>query len=222
MKLLLTSAGLSNKSISDALFRLVGKPAADTSLVFIPTASNLEIGDKDWLITDLINLKKQGFKSIEITDISAVGEDIWRPSLDRSDIIYFEGGNTYHLMRWLNRSGLSDTLSDILRDKVYVGVSAGSMVTGPDMALKLSQQLYEEDMIETEVLPGLGYVDFYFLPHLNSEYFSKFNRENLEKVADDIPKKIYALDDDSALSIVDGKVEVVSQGEWFVLNSDGV
>ncbi|MDO8424039.1 MAG: peptidase E, partial [bacterium] len=90
MKLLLTSGGITNKSIAKALFELVGKKPEDTSLVFIPTASNIEKGDKDWLINDLINLKKQPFKSISITDISAVPEVVWRPQMEEADILFFE------------------------------------------------------------------------------------------------------------------------------------
>ena len=177
MKLLLTSKGIINNSIANALFELTEKKPKETTVVFIPTASNAEIGDKDWLITDLANLKKQNFKSIEITDISAVDEKIWKPSLERADILFFEGGNTYHLMRWLNKSGLSEMLPDLLKDKVYVGASAGSMVTNPDLVLKFSQLIYEEYMLETEELKGLNFVDFYFLPHLNSEEFKKIKRQ---------------------------------------------
>jgi len=143
MKLLLTSNGISNSSIANALFSLTGKKPEETTLVFIPTASNVETGDKDWLIKDLLNLKKLNFKSIEITDISAVDEKIWKPSFERADVLFFEGGNTYHLMRWLNKSGLAKILPELLKDKVYVGVSAGSMVSNPDLALKLSQIIYE-------------------------------------------------------------------------------
>jgi len=218
MKLLLTSSGLTNSSIVNALFELTGKKPEETTIVFIPTASNVEVGDKDWFITDLINLKKQNFKSIEITDISAVEENIWKPSLERADVLFFEGGNTYHLMRWLNKSGLANLLPELLKDKVYVGVSAGSMVTNPDLALKLSQVLYEEDLLETEELKGLNFVDFYFLPHLNSEWFKKMRRENIEKVGKEISRPIYALDDNSALKIVDNKIEVISEGKWFVIN----
>ncbi len=221
MKLLLTSSGLTNTKIAEALFELTGKKPEDTSLVFIPTASNVEVGDKDWFISDLINLKKQNFKSIEITDISAVTEEIWRPSLERADVLYFEGGNSYHLMRWLNKSGLTSLFSELLRDKVYVGVSAGSMITGHDLDLKLSQEIYKEDMLETENLAGLNFVDFYFLPHLNAEWFENVRRENIEEVAKNINKTIYALDDNSALKIVDGKIEVVGDGEWFVLEGAG-
>ncbi len=218
MKLLLTSSGLTNKSIANALFELTGKKPEETTVVFVPTASNVESEDKGWLITDLINLKKQNFKSIEITDISAVDEEIWKPSFERADVLFFEGGNPYHLMRWLNKTGLTNTLSELLRDKVYVGVSAGSMVTNPDLNLKLSQQVYEEDRIRTEEMKGLNFVNFYFLPHLNSEWFKKLRRENIEKVAENITIPIYALDDESALKIIDDKIEIVSEGDWFVLN----
>jgi dipeptidase E len=218
MKLLLTSGGLTNNSIAKALFELTGKKPEETTLVFIPTASNIEGGDKDWLITDLINLKKQNFKSIEITDISAVDEKIWRPSLERADVLYFEGGNTHHLMRWLNKSGLAKLLPELLKDKVYVGMSAGSMVTNPDLSLKVSQELYDEDLLETEELKGLNFVYFYFLPHLNSPWFKKMTKENVEKVGQEMDRITYALDDDSALKIVDNEIEVISEGEWFVIN----
>ncbi|MBN2095632.1 MAG: Type 1 glutamine amidotransferase-like domain-containing protein [Candidatus Aenigmarchaeota archaeon] len=218
MKLLLTSMGLTNDSIASALFEMTGKRPEETTLVFIPTASNAEAGDKSWLIADLINLKKLNFKAIEITDISAVDETIWKPSLERADVLFFEGGNTYHLMRWLNKSGLAKALPELLKDKVYVGLSAGSMVTNPDLSLKLSQELFEEDMLETEELKGLNFVDFYFLPHLNSEWFKKVRKENIEKVGQEISRKIYALDDNSALKIIGNKIEVISEGEWFVIN----
>src|SRR3989344_6928319 len=98
MKLLLTSGGITNQSIAKALFDLVGKKPEDTSLVFVPTAANVETENKDWFINDLINLKKQNFKSIFITDISAVPESIWRPQMEKADILFFEGGDTYYLM----------------------------------------------------------------------------------------------------------------------------
>jgi dipeptidase E len=216
MKLLLTSNGISNKSISEALVDLIGKPYHETSIVYIPTAANVEVGDKDWQINDLLNLKKQGFKQIEIADISAVEKEIWLPKLEQADVLFFEGGDTFHLMRWLNKSGLSSMLPDLLKTKVYVGVSAGSMVTCKDLALKLSQVVYEEDLDETESLTALNLVDFYFLPHLNSEYFKKLREDPIKTAVQGMTEKIYAVDDMSALKVVDGKVEVISEGEWLV------
>lgn len=218
MKLLLTSGGITNKKIAKALFDLVGKKPKDISLVFIPTASNVEMGDKGWFIDDLINLKKQGFKSINIADISAVPENIWRPQFEKTDILFFEGGDEYNLMEWINKSSLAKLLPKFLKTKVYVGLSAGSMVTNPDLALEISQTLYGEDLDRTESMLGLNYVNFYFIPHLNSPHFPKLIEKNIRKMAKGTPKKVYAMDDQSALKVVDGKVEVISEGKWFVVN----
>ncbi len=218
MKLLLTSCGLTNKSIADALFDLVGKKPEDTSLVFIPTASNVEKGDKEWLIDDLINLKKQNFKSIDIADISAIDKKLWLPRIEEADVLFFGGGNTYHLMEWLNKSGLAEILPELLKTKIYVGLSAGSMVTNKDLALKISQIVYEEDLDKTEKMKGLNYVNFYFLPHLNSPHFPKLREEKIKEAIKGMTEKIYAMDDNSALKIVDEKVEIISEGKYLIFN----
>jgi|SRR3989339_53258 len=218
MKLLLTSSGITNQSIADALFSLTEKKPEDTTLVFIPTAANVEAGDKSWLINDLLNLKKLNFKSIEITDISAVDEKIWKPSLEGADVLFFEGGNTYHLMECLNKSGLTKMLPELLKNKVYVGLSAGSMVTNKDLMLKSSQSLYGEDLDKNYEMAGLNYVDFYFLPHLNSNYFVNLREDLIKNAFKNMSEKIYVLDDNSALKIIDEKIEVISEGKWFTIN----
>jgi dipeptidase E len=218
MKLLLTSGGITNKSIEKALFDLVGKKPENTSLVFIPTASNVEMGDKDWLIDDLAGLKKLGFKSVDIADISAVPENIWKPKFEGADVMFFEGGDTYHLMEWVNKSGLVKLLPEYLKSKVYVGVSAGSMITNPDLARKISQVVYEEDLDKDRDLEGLNYVDFYFLPHLNSPYFPILTEENIKKAVQGMTKKVYVADDETALKVVDEKVEIISEGKYLEYN----
>ncbi|MEQ1561650.1 MAG: Type 1 glutamine amidotransferase-like domain-containing protein, partial [Nitrospira sp.] len=161
MKLLLTSGGLTNKTIENTLFELVGKKPEDTTLCFIPTAATIETGDKGWFINDLKNIDKQGFKSVSIADISAVPENVWKPQMDEADVLFFSGGNTYHLMEWVNKSGLTKLLPELLKTKVYAGLSAGSMITNPDLAAKISQAIYDEDYDKLGEVPGLNYVDFY-------------------------------------------------------------
>lgn len=217
MKLLLSSNGFSNQAIANALFELVGKRPEDTNLVFIPTASNVETGDKDWFIDDLINIKKQNFKSVAIADISAVPENIWRPQFEEADVLFFEGGNTYHLMHWINRSGLVKLLPEMLKTKVYVGSSAGSMITGPDLDLRLSKAIYAEEA-EKDSMAGLGFVDFYFLPHLDSPHFAARIEANLKDALREITRKTYLLDDQSALKVVGGKVEHVGGGKYLEFN----
>src|SRR3989344_2541480 len=216
MKLLLTSNGLSNKSIAKALVDLVGKPAKETSLAFIPTAMNAGGGDKGWFIDDLSNIKKQNFKNIDIVDISALPKKIWLPRIEAADVLFFSGGNTSHLMRWLKESGLAKLLPELLKTRVYAGISAGSIVTNPTLTLSSKdKKIYYEEKFGYKNEKALGFVDFYIRPHFNSPYFPQARKEYLEKVAKDIPDIIYALDDNSALKVVDGKVEIISEGEYL-------
>ncbi|MFA6601921.1 MAG: Type 1 glutamine amidotransferase-like domain-containing protein [Candidatus Paceibacterota bacterium] len=217
MKLLLTSGGLTNQAIAEALFDLVGKRPEETSLVFIPTASSIETEDKKWLIDDLMNIKKQNFKKITITDISAVPEKIWRPQLEEADVIFFGGGNSYYLMDWINKSGLVAILPELLKTRVYVGLSAGSMVTAPNLNVRLSKTLYGAEA-EKETMAGLGYVNFLFLPHLNSPDFPIRVESTMKSALKEAKQKTYVLDDESALKITDGKMEVVGGGKWLEVN----
>lgn len=118
----------------------------------------------------------------------------------------------------MNESGLAELIPELLRNKVYVWASAGSMVTNPDLDLKLSQIIYEEEMTETESIDWLGLVDFYFLPHLDSVYFQKMREEKIEQVAKTISRKIYALDDNCAISIDWEDILVVGGGKYRIYN----
>ncbi len=219
MRLLLTSNGLSNDSIAKALFELVGKAPAETTVAFIPTAMNVGRGDKDWFVDDLVNIKKQGLACLDVVDISALLIEIWKPRLEAADVLFFSGGHTSHLMRWIVESGLKELLPEFLKTKVWAGISAGSMVTNPTLALSSNdKKIYYEEVTGYRSEDGLGYVDFYIRPHYNSTYFPKASKEYLEDMATDFKAKIYALDDMSALKVADDIVEIISEGEYLVLN----
>jgi len=218
MKLLLTSNGLSNQSIAKALFELVGKPASETTIVFIPTAMNIARGDKGWFINDLYNIKKQGCQFVDIVDISALPKDIWQPRIEAGDILFFSGGHTSHLMRWLKESGLAELLPELLKTRVYAGISAGSMVASPTLALSDNdKKIYYEEKFGYRNEEALHLVDVYMRPHFNSSNFPRARKEYIENIAKETGKSIYALDDESALKIIDGKIEVVTEGEYLKL-----
>jgi dipeptidase E len=220
MKLLLTSNGLSNESIAKALFDLVGKPASETAIAFIPTAMNASKSDKSWFIDDLSNIKKQEPKLVDIVDISALPKNVWLPRLESADVLFFSGGNSFHLMRWINESGLAELLPELLKTKVWAGISAGSMVTNPTLALSgKDKKIYYEETFGKVGEAALNLVPFYTRPHFNSPDFPHSTKEYLEELAKEFPDTIYALDDNSALKVVDGKVEIVSEGEYLVLNN---
>ncbi|MDO8452778.1 MAG: Type 1 glutamine amidotransferase-like domain-containing protein [bacterium] len=215
MKLLLTSAGFTNKSIAKACEELTGKPLKKLKLAFVPTAANVEEGDKDWLINDLYRTRKL-FKEVDIIDISAVGKEIWEPRLRGADVLMFGGGNSFHLMNCLEKSGLKDLLPELLKTKVYVGISAGSICCGP--SLKSLKSWYYPDLEDEKGDIALKFVNFHFRPHLNSKWFPKVREEILEEFAKEFPEPFYALDDQSAIKVDGEKVTIVSEGVWKKFN----
>jgi dipeptidase E len=139
MKLLLTSAGITNDSIRDALVELLGKPGtegkarsaiAEASAVCIPTAVYaLPDGPSDaWLMLRAFNLGWRSYSVLELTALPSLLEEHWLPALEAADVLLVGGGNTGYLSYWLQQSGLAARLPTLLRDTVYVGVSAGSML----------------------------------------------------------------------------------------------
>lgn len=218
MKLLLTSAGFTNKSIANAFLRLSGKSFNKLNLVFIPTAADVEDGDKDWLITDYSNCKKLGFASIDIVDISAVPQDIWLPRIKKADVLLFGGGNTYYLMSWLKKSGLEKMLTELLRTRIYVGISAGSMVATKNLRMSTSQKLYSEKVFPLKDDSGLGFVNFHVRPHFNSKFFPKLITKHIQESAKEITEPVYAIDDNTAIVFNGNKIEVVSEGKWKKFN----
>jgi len=217
MKLLLTSGGLTNKTICKALSDLIGTSKSKINVAYIPTAANVEDGSKEWLINDLSNIKDQGYP-VDIVDISAVDKDIWLPRLKKADVIFFGGGNTFYLMSWLRKSGLDKLLPELLKTRVYVGISAGSIVATINLRMSSSQKSYSEKVFPLQNDKGLGFVIFHVRPHLNSRYFPRLKVKNLAKIAKDIPETVYAIDDNSAVVVNGKEVKVVSEGKWVKFN----
>lgn len=217
MKLLLTSTGLKNKAIFNALIDLVGKPAKEISIAFIPTAANYERGDKGWFIEDLVNIKKQGFKSLDIIDISALPKKSWLKGLHSSDVLFFEGGNTFYLMHWVEKSGLKQILKKLIKDKVYVGSSAGSCIAGPKVLTPL-QELFPDEENKHNIVDGLNFVPFHIVPHLNSSYFKELKEAKIRKLAEKINEPIYVIDDECAIKVINNNIEVVGNGKHFEIN----
>lgn len=219
MKLLLTSGGITNSTIAKALLDLVGKKAEEINLAFIPTAANASPHDKGWFIDNLWEIKQQNYKLTDIVDISALPKEIWQPRLENADVLFFSGGSTQHLARWLNESGLKDLLPELLKTRVYVGVSAGTIIASPTLALDNKEKIkFYKESFGQSTSEGLGFVDFYIRPHLNASNHPHATRELLAEIAKQIPQTIYGIDNQMAIKVVDGKVEVVGEGKYVAFN----
>jgi dipeptidase E len=214
MKLLLTSAGIKNESIANAILDLLALPANKVKAIFVPTAANVEEGEKDWLINDLKAFQQQRYESVDIIDIAAVPKDVWLPRLEAANLICFGGGNEQFLARIMHESGFNDVVRDLLKDRLYMGISAGSMVAGKYLSRELLQVVYPEDSFKRGLHEPLGLVDCTFIPHLNSVWFPQARKEVIESLTG-LTSPLYALDDESALRIIDGNIEVVTEGTYI-------
>jgi dipeptidase E len=213
MKLLLTSAGIMNESIAQALLSLTKKSFHKLKVAFIPTAANIESGDKSWLIQDLMHCSNLGFSSVDIVDISALPHSIWEPRIQEADIVHVGGGNTYYLAYWIKKSGLGTLLPELLKTKIYVGTSAGSIVASPNLTMTSSDPGIIKDA------QALNLVKFYIRPHLHTVDFPQMKKETLEKIALKLRAPIYYLDDQSAVKVEDTNIEIISEGDYLVINA---
>jgi dipeptidase E len=216
MKLLLTSAGIMNRSIENALVDLLGKPIAKSSALCIPTAIYAFPGGAGmaWklitgrAVSPLCGLGWKSLGVLELTALPSLDEERWLPLVQETDALLVEGGDALYLCYWMQQSGLADLLPS-LRKTVYVGVSAGSMVMAPSIG---------EEFVGWRPPSGgdrtLGLVDFAMFPHLDYPSFPENSMAHAEKWAAAMPVPGYAIDDQTAIKVVDGVVEVVSEGHW--------
>ena len=217
MKLLLTSGGITNKSIQHALVDMLNKPIADSNALCIPTAMYghpwVGPGVKAW---EFISGKENnpmvdlGWKSVgilELTALPSIREDRWVPLVRETDVLLVSGGDALYLHYWMQQSGLAELLPSL--QAVYVGMSAGSMVMGPNIG---------DDFVGWEPPNGtdeaLGMVDFAIFPHLEHEMLPGNTMAAAERWAAGMQGPAYAIDDETAIKVIDGEVEVVSEGNW--------
>jgi dipeptidase E len=225
MKFLLTSAGISNDSIRNALVESLGKPIAESSALVIPTGMYAIPGGAAhaWRFlrgVDTTPLCELGWKSLgvlELTALPSINEEQWVPMVQGTDALLVAGGDVLYLCYWMRQSGLADLLPELPRETVYVGVSAGSMVVTPNFGEAYDDWFCREP--PASHLPkgsdrALGLVDFSLFPHLDHERFPENSLANAEKWAAGIPVPAYAIDDQTAIKVIDGVVEVVSEGQW--------
>ncbi len=218
MRLLLTSAGIKNPSIHDALVDLLGKPIADSNALCIPTAGYghpWASPDKAWKFiagreprTPMCELGWKSLGVLELTALPSIDKEKWVPWVRDTDVLLVNGGDALYLCHWMRQSGLADMLPS-LRETVWVGLSGGSMVMTPRIG---------EDFVGWKPPTGddraLGIVDFSIFPHVDNPDLPDNTMAAAEKWAAGLGGPAYAIDDETAIKVVDGAVEVVSEGHW--------
>src|SRR6478672_3858573 len=212
MKLLLTSGGIKNTSIHNALVDLLGKPIAESSALCIPTASYAHrmTGPREaWKFisgqeprSPMCELGWKSLGVLELTALPSIAEEYWVPLVRETDVLLVNGGDPLYLNYWMQQSGLA-ALLPALHETVYVGLSAGSMVLTPQIG---------EDFVGWRPPGGgddrtLGLVDFAIFPHLDNPDLPHNTMAAAERWAAGLPGPSYAMDDETAIQVVDGTVE---------------
>lgn len=238
MKLLLTSNGISNPTINAALVELLGKPVEESAALVVPTGIYpFSVGPEmaARLVRGLVNspLCELGWRSLgllELTALPSIDQEVWESTVKAADALLFWGGDPLYLSHWVRESGLADLLPD-LHDTVWVGVSAGAMAatrligeTYVDPPAGVAQPLSTQDVAFSTpegdaprifaTAYGAGLTDVAVIPHLDNPNHPDASLANAEIWAGMLPVPTYAIDDQSALQVVDGVVTVVSEGNW--------
>jgi len=227
MRFLLTSNGISNTSIRDALVNLLGKPIGDSSALCMPTAAygtgrgGTSMAYQFVSGTTLSPMCGLGWKSLgvlELTALPSIKEEHWVPLVQETDALLVWGGDVLYLCYWMRQSGLAELLPS-LRETVYVGVSSGSMVVTPNFGESYDDWFCREPPASD--LPAaddraLGLVDFSLFPHLDHERSPQNSLANAEIWAAGRAVPTYAIDDQTAIRVSEGNAEVVSEGHWKV------
>ena len=215
MKLLLTSGGVTNPSIEAELVRLLGKPIAECHALCVPTAQwghpmcgptsvrGFIAAEPTWRHHTGLGWASLGV--LELTALPTIGAERWVPWVREADVLLVDGGDATYLSHWMRESGLADVL-DSLPETVWVGVSAGSMVLTP----RIGSTFVEWPSASDD--RTLGVVDFSIFPHL--DVFPSNTMADAQRWAADLGGPAYAIDDQTAISVVDGSVKVISEGAW--------
>jgi dipeptidase E len=216
VRYLLTSAGITNPSIHDTLVRLLGRPIAASRALCIPTGVYPFAGGPAAAYRfisgsarhPMCELGWQSLGILELTALPSIAEEVWTAAVQEADALLVYGGDVVYLCRWMRESGLADLLPS-LGETVYAGVSAGSMLTAPTFG-----ETHDDPTTPFVIEQGLGLVDFALLPHLDHEDHPESSTPKVARMAAELPVPTYGIDDETAIAVVDGTVEVVSEGRW--------
>ena len=223
MKFLLCSSGISNPSINDALVELLGKPIAESNALCIPTGVQPFPGGPSHVYRFISGSTSGamcglGWKSLgvlELTALPSIKKEYWTAQVEEADALLVWGGSPMYLCYWMRQSGLADLFPSLRPETVYVGTSGGAMVATPDFG----GTTYDGTDLLTGADNALGLVDFSVFPHLDREDdIPPTPMEEIEAWAAGLSVPAYVIDDHTAIKVVDGNVEVVTEGRWELLN----
>lgn len=218
MKMLLTSAGIQNPSLKTTLLELLGKPIEECHALAITTAS-YAFPRGPFMAYQFLNgssstpMCELGWKSVGVLELSllpSLEPSLWRTQVMAADVLLVNGGDPLFLHHWMVQSGFADCLKDF--EGVYVGLSAASMIMAPRIGEEFVGWNPDHRSDQT-----LGWIDVSIFPHLDHPQLPDNILPTAKTWASKLGFPAYAIDDQTALKVVDGTIEVISEGQWHLL-----
>lgn len=157
----------------------------------------------------MVDLSWKSVSLLKLAALPSIDEGRWVLVLRQADVLLVSGGDALYLCHWMRQSGLAQLLPS-LSETVWVGLSAGSMVMTPRIG---------QDFVGWKPPAGgddrtLGVVDFGIFPHVDDETLPTNTMAAAERWAAGIGGPAYAIDNETAITVIDGTVEAISEGHW--------
>ena len=156
--------------------------------------------------------RRKSIGVLELTTLPSIDRAVWLPAVQEADVFLVFGGDSLYLSHWMRESGFVDLLPT-LGDRVWLGVSGGSMALAPSVG---------EQFIDWLPASGedraMGVVDFAIFPHLDHPNIPENSMADAERWAASLPIPAYAIDDQTAIRVIDGHEDVISEGNWRLFN----
>ena len=129
------------------LVRMIAPELEGKTVAYIPTAGIAE--EVEGMVEkETSTLERLGL-TVDVLEVSTASQEEIVDSLKKNDVIFVGGGNTFFLLQELRRSGADQILiREVEKGKLYIGESAGSIITCPDIG-------YCADMDSPEKAPDL-------------------------------------------------------------------
>lgn len=191
-KLFLTSAGFLNKEVTDIFLKELPKQPSDCRVLMITGALTEE--DKHYIEESKQELRELGFNNVFLFRLG--GEDSTEEA-KTCDIIYICGGNTFYLLKKIREVNLDKILIEMVNQgKIYVGVSAGSIMAGPNIEIAGWGVEGDENEVNLKDLTGFNLTNIAIFPH-----FKEGLRKEVEEFRNKVDYLIIELTDNQAVFV---------------------
>ena len=216
MKLLLTSKFITNNSIKNGLIELLEKDISEIQIAFITTSGYFAEGDKKWFVDEMMSVRALNPRFFELIEIYSLSRKKILERLESSDVVCLSGGHAAALMQAIDSKDLRGVLKDFAKNKVYCGSSASSHIASKDLEMSTrakNEAYFKENNYQTDT--ALGLVDFYVRahykdkPNITEEYVAEMSKKLKGN-------KIYAIDNQSAVSVNGNVIKVISEGDYKI------